>query len=302
MSRISSALALLTIGIIWGSTIPFTKIAVSSGHQPLGLIFWQLLFSSIVLAVISLCRGVKPALNRRTLLYFLVIGFIGTILPNSFSYLAAAQLPAGVMAIVIASVPMFSLAIANTLRIERFSPVRSTGVLLGSAAVSILILPETSLPEPEKAVFVLVALVAPFCYGVEGNYIATRAPREIDAVSTLLGASVIGTFIAAPLALASGTWVDLFAPWKAPEWALLLSSLFHVGAYTGYIWLVGAAGPVFSSQVAYVVTLAGIFLSALILSESYSSWVWTALFLMISGLALVQPRAVERGTTIRETN
>ncbi len=294
MSRRSSTLALLAIGLIWGSTIPFTKIAVSSGHQPLGLIFWQLLFSSIVLSAISIVRRVKPVLNRRSLLYFLVIGLIGTILPNSFSYLAAAQLPAGVMAIIIASVPMFSLTIANTLRIERFSLIRSTGVLLGAAAVAILILPETSLPEPEKAIFVLVALVAPFCYGAEGNYIAARAPREVDAVTTLLGASVLGTFIAAPLALASGTWVDLFAPWSAPEWALLFSSLFHVAAYSGYIWLVSMAGPVFSSQVAYVVTLAGVLLSALILSESYSGWVWMALILMLAGLALVQPRAAEQ--------
>ncbi|MDX1528200.1 MAG: DMT family transporter [Gammaproteobacteria bacterium] len=294
MNRLASTLALFTIGLIWGSTIPLTKIAVSSGHQPLGLIFWQLLFSSIVLIAITAIRRVKPPIQRHTLLYFLVIGLIGTILPNSFSYLAAAQLPAGVMAIVIASVPMFSLAIANTLRIERFSLIRSAGVLLGAVAVAILVLPETSLPRPEKAIFVLVALIAPFCYGAEGNYIAARGPREVDAVTTLLGASVLGVFIAAPLALATGAWVDLFVPWQAPEWALLSSSLFHVAAYSGYIWLVGLAGPVFSSQVSYVVTLAGVFLSALILSENYSSWVWMALVLMLAGLALVQPRALGR--------
>ncbi len=298
MNRFSMALALLAIGVVWGSTIPFTKVAVSSGHQPLGLIFWQLLIASIVLSGISLLRRRRPVLNRRTLFYFLIISLIGTLLPNSFSYLAAAQLPAGVMAIVIASVPMFTLAIANTLRIERFSAVRAAGVVLGAVAVSILILPETSLPEPEKAIFVLVALVAPFCYGAEGNYIATRAPREVDAVTTLLGASVLGTFIAAPLALLSGTWVNLFVPWAAPEWALLGSSLFHVAAYTGYIWLVSVAGSVFSSQVAYVVTLAGVFLSALFLSESYSGWVWLALVLMIAGLALVQPRPATRTVAV----
>ncbi len=63
----------------------------------------------------------------------------------------------------------------------------------------------------------------------------------------------------------------------------------------------GLAGPVFSSQVSYVVTLAGVFLSALILSESYSSWVWMALVLMLAGLTLVQPRAVARADEIRET-
>jgi drug/metabolite transporter (DMT)-like permease len=300
MSRLSSALALLAIGLAWGSTIPLSKIAVSSGHRPLGLIFWQLLFSSVVLVAISVGRGVKPRLHRPILLFFLVVGLLGTILPNSFSYLAISQLPAGVMAIIIASVPMFSLAIANTLRIERFSVIRSAGVLLGAVAVSVLILPETSLPEPEKAIFVLLALVAPFCYGMEGNYIATRGPRGVDAATTLLGASVLGTFIAAPLALATGSWVDLFTPWQAPEWALLLNSLFHVGAYTGYIWLVGMAGPVFSSQVSYVVTLAGVFFSAMILNEGYSSWVWAALVLMLAGLALVRPGAAERADEIRE--
>ena len=61
-------------------------------------------------------------------------------------------------------------------------------------------------------------------------------------------------------------------------------------AYTGYIWLVGRAGAVFASQVAYVVTLGGVLLSALFLGERYSAWVWSALALMIAGLALVQPR------------
>jgi drug/metabolite transporter (DMT)-like permease len=294
MNRVATASALLVIGLIWGSTIPLSKIVVSSGHQPLGLIFWQLLFSSVLLGAISIRRRPAPKLNRRTLVFFLAVALLGTILPNSFSYLAISQLPAGVMAIIIASVPMFSLAIAGILRIERFSLIRSAGVLLGAVAVSLLILPETSLPDPDKAVFILVALVAPFCYGAEGNYIAVRAPRGMDAVSMLLGASVLGTLIAAPLALATGTWVDLFTSWHAPEWALLVNSLFHVAAYSGYIWLVSTAGPVFSSQVSYVVTLAGVLLSGLALGESYSGWVWMALSLMIAGLAMVRPRQVER--------
>ncbi|MCP4818147.1 MAG: EamA/RhaT family transporter, partial [Shimia sp.] len=33
---------LLAIGAGWGLTQPLTKIAVSEGYEPLGLIFWQL--------------------------------------------------------------------------------------------------------------------------------------------------------------------------------------------------------------------------------------------------------------------
>lgn len=290
MNRLTAASVLAAIGVAWGMTIPLTKIAVSTGYQPFGLIFWQLVFSAVALGGISVARRARPPLHRRALVYFLVIGLIGTILPNGFSFLAIAQLPAGVIAIIIASVPMFVLVIANGFRIEHFSLVRSAGVVLGAAAVAILVLPETSLPEPGKRIFILVALAAPFCYAVEANYVAVRTPPGIDPVMTLLGASVIGIVIAGPMAAATGTWINLFMPWRAPEWALLFSSLCHVVAYTGYIWLLGRAGPVFSSQVAYVVTLAGVFLSALVLKESYSGWVWMALALMIGGLALVQPR------------
>lgn len=207
------------------------------------------------------------------------------------------------MGIVVASVPMFSLSIALGLRIERPSLRRSVGVLLGAGAVILLIGPETSLPEPEKAIFILVALGAPFCYGAEGHYIAARAPKEVDAVVTLLGASAIGCVIAWPLAVSTGSWVDLFTPWQRPEWALLLSSLCHVVAYTGYVWMVGMTGPVFASQIAYVVTVSAVFLSSLILSETYSAWVWSALVLMIAGLALVHPRGAERAVSdVRATS
>ena len=52
---------------------------------------------------------------------------------------------------------MFTLLIALAIRHERFAPVRMGGVILGITAIVLLIGPDTSLPEPEKAVFVLIA-------------------------------------------------------------------------------------------------------------------------------------------------
>lgn len=288
-SPVLLTVALFAIGVAWGSTMPLTKIAVSTGHQPLGLIVWQMLTGAIALGVISALRRRWPKPTPSVFRHFLIIALLGTIVPNSFSYMAAAQLPAGIMSIAIATIPMFALAIAIIIRLERFVLHRLAGVLLGAVAVILLVGPETSLPDPTKAVFVLVALVAPFCYGLEGNYIAKFAPRAVDPIGTLFGASVLGVVIAVPLAVATGSWVDLRLPWGPPEKALIISSLFHVVAYTGYVWLVSVAGSVFSSQISYIVTLAGVVLSMAFLGESYSGWVWVALALMIGGLALVRP-------------
>ena len=291
--RVRNAIAwtvLLVMGIFWGGTLPLTKIAVSTGHGPLGLIFWQLVIGVIVLGLVLLFRGWKPILNRTLVTYFVVIAIIGTILPNGFSYTAAYHLPAGVMSIAIALVPMFTLILAVGFRLESPSIRRIAGVLLGFAAMVLIAAPDAGLPEPDKAVFILVALIAPFFYGLEANYIALKTPKETDAVSTLFMASLFGLLLVAPVTLISGQWINPLEPWSSPEYALVGASVIHALTYCGYIWLVGFGGPVFSVQMAYPVTLSGVFLSVLFLGEAYSGWIWAALILVIFGLFLVQPR------------
>lgn len=284
-----SFLGLLVFGLAWGTTQPLTKIAVSTGHQTMGLIFWQMLFGVFLLGTIVVWKRIAVPVDRQHLTYYLGIAFIGTLVPNSFSFLAAAQLPAGIMAVAITTVPMFSLLIALALGNERFRVSRSLGIVLGVSAMLLIALPEASLPLPGQAFWVLIALIAPLCYGVEGNYVASKVPAALNPIAALWGASLLGCFIAGPAALASGQWVDLFRTWQAPEYALLGSSIAHAVAYSGYMWLVGFAGVVFTAQIAYVVTIGAITIAMVFLGENYSGYVWIAVALMMIGLTLVQP-------------
>ena len=162
---------MIFIGLSWGATIPLTKIAVSTGHSALGLIFWQQIIGILLLGTILLARRRRLVLSPRYLTLIAVVAFSGTIFPNSASYVAQAQLPAGVMAIVIATVPMFTLLLALALRIEPPSLLRFLGILIGFVAMVLLAIPEGSLPNPSKAVYVLVALIGPVFYAIESIYV-----------------------------------------------------------------------------------------------------------------------------------
>ncbi|MDM8536921.1 DMT family transporter [Desulfobacterales bacterium HSG17] len=286
---------LLLIGILWGATIPLAKVAVSSGHAPLGITFWEQVIVAVVLGVVLIIRSIilrrrlRVPLDRDSIVYYSTIAALGAVLPNLFSYWAMSQLPAGIMAIIVSSVPMFALAIAIAASIERLVPYRVLGVCLGCAAIIILVAPDASLPDPEKAIFVLVGLVAPFCYGLEGNYIARFTPPEAEPIITLFCAAIIGSLVTAPLALATGAWIDMFEAFTSSEQAIFGLSVIHAAAYAGYIWLIGKAGPVFSSQVAYIITISAMFLSAIFLGEGYSPYAFASLALMIAGMVLVQP-------------
>ncbi|MEL6966505.1 MAG: DMT family transporter [Pseudomonadota bacterium] len=292
MSRPALFALLMVFGVLWGGTIPLTKLAVTEGNAPLGLIAWQLSFSALLLGCLVLIRRSSVPLSARHLAFYAVVAALGTLVPNFFSYYAAAQLPAGVMALVIALVPMFALAVAVMFRLERPDGKRFLGVLLGATAIALIVLPQSSLPDPTKAWVVLVALIAPFCYGVEGNYLSVNQPKDVGPIGTLFGASVVGALVSVPAAWITGLAVpvDKVLQFRTPELALFGSALLHVVAYAGYIWLVKRAGPVFTAQVAYVVTPAGVLLAMVFLGERPATTLWLALVVLLIGLSLVQPK------------
>ena len=281
---------LVFMGLVWGAVFPITKIAVSTGYKPFGIMVWQMVIGVAVSAAFLLLRGRPLNFTRKNMPVYIGVALLGTVLPNYFSYTASAHLPAGIISILIALVPLFAMPIALMMGFERFSWLRFMGALSGAVALLLLIGPEASLPDPTKYVFVLLMAVAPLLYGMEGNFLTYMGERGLDATQTLFGATVIALTFAVPLALGLGQWINPFQPWGAPEWAIQAGAALNVTAYILYVWLIHRAGPVFSSQVAYLVTGWGVLISMVFLGETYSKWVWLALGLMMLGVALVRPR------------
>lgn len=280
---------LLAIGAGWGITQPLTKIAVSEGYQPLGLIFWQLALGAVFMFVFRLLLSKPVTLPLRLTWFFLLIAALGTVVPNSFSYRAAAELPAGVMSLVISLVAMFAFPVALLLGVDRFSWTRLGGLALGLGGVALLAEPE-ALPDPAMIVWLPIAVIAPLCYAFEGNIVSKWGMHGLGPGHVLYGASVLGAIVALPLAVGSGQFIDPRTDWHAPEYALVLSSVIHVSVYTAYVWLVTRAGSVFAAQVSYLVTGTGVIWSMILLGERYSLWVWAAMGLILLGMFLVQPR------------
>ncbi|HKK37766.1 MAG TPA: DMT family transporter [Paracoccaceae bacterium] len=283
---------LLVVGAAWGATLVTGKVAVSTGHHPAGLIFWQLALTVAVLGPLAVVRGLRPALTREALILYAGVALLGTLIPNAASFVAFTALPAGVVAIVIATVPMISVLLAALTGAERRpEPLRLVGVALGGVAMVLLLGPEASLPDPAAWPFVVLCLLTPLCYGAEGVFVKLRAPVATDPVAALLGASILGIIALAPLLAALPSLrVPFPGPFGAPEQAILIGGVLHAGCYWGYLRLVGLGGPVYASLVSYVVTLSGVLWGVALLSERHSGWIWAALAVMLAGMALVQPR------------
>jgi len=288
--RLRLTAILVAMGAGWGLSVPLGKLAVSTGHQPFGLIFWEKVIVVTVLGAVCLARGRWPVFGRATLGRYLMVAALGTILPGWAYYYSAQHLPAGVLAILLSTVPMMAFSVALALGNDVFRLIRLGGLVCGMAGIVLLIGPKASLPDPAMAAIIPVAPIAPFCYACEGNALARWGTAGLDPIQLITGASLVGIVVMLPVAVLSGQWIDPLARWGVAEGALLLSALAHAVVYSGYVWMVGRAGSVFAAQVSYLVTGFGVLWSIALLAEVYSGYVWGALGLMMLGLALVQPR------------
>lgn len=283
-------LVFVAVGTGWGLTGPFSKLAVSTGHHPLGITFWDTLFGAIIMTGIVTVRRSKFPVTRKHIVFYLLCGLIGTAFPGVVSYAAYVHLPVGVNVIILSIIPLSTMMLSIIFGLDRPDRRRLLGLAMGLIAVMMIFLPKTSLPDPSKAVFVILPVLASLAYAAENIYVAAAKPGDIDAITLFCGLSWGALAFIIPALVFTNGWVDL-TPMGPPERAILTVGALHICAYLGYLWLIEKAGPVFAAQIGYAVTGAGVFFGMVIYGERHSLWVWAALATIVIGVLLVTPRA-----------
>ena len=288
--NLSLIFALILIGAVWALTFPLTKIAVLGGYRSFGIIFWSSVIAATVLAAIVRLRRLGLPIHRAALGRYLFVALIGTVFPSASTYTAAEYLPAGVIAVCMAIIPIVAFPMAIAVGLERPNLRRFSGLILGFLGVLMIVVPDASLPDPTKAVFILLAILSVLFYATEGVTLGKIGRAGLDPAQLMLGAFLLSTALSLPIALMTRTFIAPSLEFGPAGTAVVLSGLANVVAYVGYVWIIGRGGPVFAGQVSYVVTGFSIVWSMALLGESYSIWVWGAVAVIFAGLFMTQPR------------
>ncbi|MEE8293270.1 MAG: DMT family transporter, partial [Kiloniellales bacterium] len=220
-TKLRALFLLLFGGGVWGVTFSLAKIATAGGAHPLGITLWTAVLGVIFLICFLLARRRPLPLGRRFLVFYLVCGLRGTAVPSTLFFYAAAHVPAGVLAIAIASVPILTFAAALAFRLDRMAVRRVVGVLLGLLAVVLMMAPDSGPPEASTAPWILVAVLASACYAVENIYIALRRPSGCDAYTILCGMLLMAALVLTPVVMATHSFVPLSWPLEEVELSII---------------------------------------------------------------------------------
>ncbi len=278
------------MGTAWGLSFSLGKLAVEHGAKPFGISQFQMMFSGIILLIITLARR-KPLRDMRGKLGFIfIVALLGAAIPNVLFYHAAPHVPAGVLSITVALIPLMTYGFSIPLKRERFSVIRVVGLVFGVIAICFIALPENSLPDRAALPWILLACISALCYAIENIILGFKSAITVGPIRLAMGMNLMAAAALLPFAfMTDSIFVPSFPP-QTVDFAVLGLGLITVVAYTMFVMSVAMFGSVFASQVGYLVTLAGVFWGILIFDESHSLWIWLSLATMIIGLALVTPR------------
>ena len=281
-------------GISYGGIFSANKFAASVSFPVFAYTFWIALFAGLALLMVGAVAGKLPPVSRAHLLQYLRLALLAVMLPVLATAIAARELPAGVITLVLTLVPGVTYLMSFAIRMERFEAMSLAGLGLGAGGVLLIVLPEQSLPEAGAWVWMLVALVAAVAAAGSNVVAAAYRPPQTHSLALACGILLAAAVVMLPVMLvADGPYLFTDAGWPGIG-GMAWAAAIHCVTFYCFQEVTRRAGAVFFAQFNYLVVAAGIFWALILFDESLSIWVWGALACMVVGIWLVNTGARRR--------
>tara|TARA_R110000868_G_scaffold11751_20_gene57455 strand:+ start:10810 stop:11724 length:915 start_codon:yes stop_codon:yes gene_type:complete len=281
-------LILFAVGGAWGAVPAIARFAVTNGIEPMGYVFWVAIGASCLCWTFCVFQRVRPRFSGPYMKYYLLSGCTRFVFAGFVMYSVLQNVPAGIVAILLGTSPLMTFVASVTLKFEKFSAVRSLGILIGLGGIVLMFAPGAGLSGNVSLGWIALGLLPPLIYAYSNIVIDRARPAGANSMALTAGMFTLASAIALPLALATGQFHPLWAarPGLA-EAAVFGHAAILSFCFFGLYELIRRAGATFGGQATYVTTLTGVLYGVLLLGERPGVWVWAAAGLVLVGVGLV---------------
>lgn len=279
------------MAFIWGIPFFLIRVAVKQLEPPV-VVFARTSLAAVVLVLLAGRAGaIRPALRRwRPVLMFAIIEMA---IPWILLTTAEKDLPSGLTALIVSSVPIvgtiaaFALGDRHALRL-----VRIVGIALGLGGVALLVGRDLGSDHAPPWLSVVEVLVVVVCYAT-APFLADRRLADVPSLGVIAVSLSIVTAIYAPVAATA-------LPASAPSINAVLAVLGLAFICTGlgfvvFFALINEAGPARAGLITFVHPVVAIALGAIFLDELVTAATGIGFVLVIAGcwLATRPPTAID---------
>jgi len=284
----------LGLAVVWGGSFLFIELALT-GITPYWLAASRVLLAAAATTLVWRWRGyaLYTTAKRAHPLVILAASAFSTTVP--FVLLAWGQqfVTAGFAGVSMAAVALLVLPLAHFFADERMTVRKTIGFLIGFVGVVVLIGPEAfrSSGVAGETAGRLACIGAASCYAI-----ASILMRRIPPADPV-GLSAVTLWIGALLVTIAALWTEGLPPLPAMDVIAVIVTLGLVQtalANLMRITVIRTAGPTFMSLVNYMVPVWAVILGVIFLGEALEPSLFTAMGLILVGVALSQWSALSR--------
>ena len=287
LKTIKAILLLILLGFIWGSGYSLAKFAMTNGVSPLGYAFWQSLGPATLLTIFCVATKKTLMLRPQYWSYFLLCGLVGIAIPNTNMYFIASHIPAGLLAVLVNTVPLLVYPLALLSGQEKRDQWRFFALLVGMTGILLIIGISTA---GLYSSWTLLAMLTPLGFALCSIYIGAKQPREINSLQAASGMLLAATLLLTPLVISQHAFYSLSGPLTVVKQIIILEIVLSSLGYLLFFMLIRMAGPVFYSLTGGIVSLTGLFWGYLVFGETPTSVQSMAVALVIFALFLLSWR------------
>ena len=275
-------LLLFTLASLWALHFSLVKL-VEADKNPFSILVPLLFILSILFFFVLIFNKEVFAFSIRKIFFFIIAGSFAYIIPLYIEFLVAPKMDAGILVLIVSSVPVFTLLLVWSFKLLSVNYKLIFGTISGLIGISLIVLGNDY---KTLNLWTLIALIVPLSYSFDAIFMEKYWPSKLNTFQVAFGECLISFFMILIMNIFLGTNINEFTYWLLLDdfWLLTIITFLEVSLF---FYILKNSGAVFINLGSYLVIPAGFLWGYIIFQETFTVLKFLCTLLIMASIFLI---------------
>ena len=282
ISKYKSTMLLFVLSSLWALHFSLVKL-VDADNNPFSILVPLLLILCFLFFLVLKINNQTFKFTLRKSLFFGIAGIFAYVIPLYVEFLVAPKIDAGILVLIVSSVPVFTLFIVWLFRLLSINLKLILGTLSGIVGVSLIMFGNSN---NTLNIWAILALIVPLSYSFDAIFMEKFWPSKLNTFQVAFGECIASLILIIFLNLFLGTSIDEYTYWLKLEsfWWLSIVTFIEIALF---FYILKNNGAVFINLGSYLVMPAGFIWGFIIFGEIFTVIKFVSTVFIIGSIFLI---------------
>ena len=282
ISKYKSTILLFVLSSLWALHFSLVKL-VEADNNPFSILVTLLLILCFLFFIVLKINNQTFKFTLRKSLFFIIAGIFAYVIPLYVEFLVAPKIDAGILVLIVSSVPVFTLLIVWLFRLLSINFKLILGTLSGIVGVSLIMFGNSN---NTLNIWAILALIVPLSYSFDAIFMEKFWPSKLNTFQVAFGECIASLILIIFLNFLLGTSIDEYTYWLKLEsfWWLSIVTFIEIALF---FYILKNNGAVFINLGSYLVMPAGFIWGFIIFGETFTVIKFVSTVFIIGSIFLI---------------